>query len=130
MSNSSFSLVRGTTLILFSQTVAGAVSFLISIAVARYLGFEGFGVYALLVSIQGVVGVLAGFGQSQAIEKYVAQSHPEDKDASKHYAECELLLFLVFSVASCLSYIVFSGLIGKDLYHERALQEYIPIRAS
>jgi len=129
MSNSSFSIVRGTTFIFFSQATGGVVSFLISIAVARYLGPERFGLYALLVSIQGVVGIFAGFGLSQAIAKFVAQSLPEKSDASKHYVEYGLLLFLLFSAISCLSYIVLSGLIGNDLYHEHALVGLIPYSA-
>jgi len=126
MSNSSFSIVRGTTFIFFSQATGGVISFLISIAVARYLGPQRFGLYALLVSIQGVVGIFAGFGLSQAIAKYVAQSLPEKNDASKHYVEYGLLLFLLFSAISCLSYVLLSGLIGNDLYHEHSLVGLIP----
>jgi O-antigen/teichoic acid export membrane protein len=126
MSNSSSSIVRGTTFILFSQVTGGVITFLISIAVARYLGPERFGLYALLVSIQGVVGIFAGFGLSQAIAKYVAQSLPEKNDASKHYVEYGLLLFLLFSAISCMSYVVLSGLIGNNLYHEHSLVGLIP----
>jgi stage V sporulation protein B len=129
MSNSSFSIVRGTTFIFFSQATGGVVSLLMSIAVARYLGPERFGLYGLLISIQGVVGIFAGFGLSQAIAKYVAQSLPEGGDASKHYVEYGLLLFMLFSAISCLSYIVLSGLIGNDLYHEHALVGLIPYSA-
>jgi O-antigen/teichoic acid export membrane protein len=129
MSNPSFSIVRGTTFIFISQAVGGVVFFLISIAVARHLGPERFGLYALLVSTQGVVGILAGFGLGLAIAKYVAQSLPEGGDASKHYVEYGLLLFLLFSAISCLSYVVLSGLIGNDLYHEHALVGLIPYSA-
>jgi len=126
MSDSSFSIVRGTTFILLSQITGGILTLLISIAVARYLGPKSFGLYGLLVSTQGVVGVFAGFGLSQAIAKYVAQSLPNKNDASRQYVEYGLILFLIFSAISCLSYIALSGLIGDDLYHEHSLVGLIP----
>jgi O-antigen/teichoic acid export membrane protein len=40
-----------------------------------------------------------------------------------------MLLFLLFSAVSCLSYVALSGLIGNDLYHEHVLLGLIPYSA-
>ncbi len=129
MGNPSPSLVRGSATMLVSMSTAGAVSLLISIAIARMLGVKDFGIYSILVSVQGVITSFAVFGIGTAVAKFVAEARVRDMEQALRFAKAGLFLVVIFGTVTSVAYVALSGLIGDGLYHEHALVSLIPYSA-
>jgi len=78
--------------VLVSTAVALVAGFLTRPLLARWLGADGLGLYSLAITILGMGLLLANFGVSQSILKYVA----EDKDDKDRIAR---LVFSGFSLS-------------------------------
>lgn len=71
--------VRDVLTLQAGSVFAFGLGFLKSIAFARLLGLEGFGLYAVAASFMGTLKIFTGFGQEQALITYLAEKF-EEKD--------------------------------------------------
>jgi len=114
---------------LISMSVAGALSIAISIMIARWLGVADFGMYSVVISVQGVVSLLASFSVGTAIAKYVSEYRSRDEEQALRFAKSGFVLVLVLAFLVGLVYASLGALIGKGLYKESAMVGIIPFSA-
>jgi O-antigen/teichoic acid export membrane protein len=123
------SLAKDSSIIFLSLAFAGVISVLISLVAARNLGVAEFGVYSVVVSLQAFVGVFAGFNMNLALSKFVAERRKKDTRVAEGIAKTGLMLVLVLSVVSCLTYVALSGAIGHGFYKSSLVTQLIPFSA-
>lgn len=116
-------------MIFLSMTAAGALSVAISIFVARWLGASDFGVYSILVSVQGVVTLLAAFSLHTSIAKFVSEYRSRSEEEALSFAKSGLVLVVVLAVAVCVVYAALSEVIGDMLYGEPIMVSLVPYSA-
>lgn len=119
-------LLRGSFLMLISLSVAGIISLIISVNIARLLGVEQFGVYSILVSVQSVFILLAGFNVGTAMAKLVAEYNVRDPSQVLGLAKAGFFAVLGFSFIAGVIYVMLSGVIGNSLYSESEIVTVIP----
>jgi len=129
MPTSTPSLARGSATLFLSMSLAAGMALLISIFVARWLGASDFGMYSILISVQGVVGLLASFSVSTAVVKYVAEYRVRDEEQALRFAKSGLVVVLVLSSSVAIVYVALSNVIGRGLYKEPAMVHIIPFSA-
>lgn len=97
------------------------VNFFISPFVVHHLGNTGYGVWTLIVSLTGYLGLL-DFGVRGAVTRYVAKFHTteEDQDASLVASSG----MLIFSAAGLLAITIATGLAVFAVAHFRIPTEY------
>jgi O-antigen/teichoic acid export membrane protein len=111
------------------MSLAAVLAFLISIFVARWLGASDFGMYSILISVQGVVLLLASFSIGTAVAKYVAEYRVRDEGQALRFAKSGLVVVLMLSSLVAAVYVALSDVIGRGLYKEPALVRIIPFSA-
>jgi O-antigen/teichoic acid export membrane protein len=115
---------------LLSMSAAGALSIAISIMIARWLGVADFGMYAVVISVQGVVSLLASFSVGAAIAKYVSEYRSRDEEQALRFAKSGFVLVLILAALVCIVYASLGALIGKGLYKESAMVGIMPFSAA
>ena len=90
-----------------------ALSFLVGLQLARGLGPEGYGVYALAMSVVAILGVPAQFGVPQLVTREVAAGHAgEDWPLVRgvlRWADRTVLVSSVAVVAAALGWLLVTG---------------------
>lgn len=114
---------------LMSLSTAGILSLVISVTVARSLGVTTFGAYSLIVSVQSVVGLFAGFGLGTAAGRFVAKYTEKDEQMASQVAETVLKIVVVTSIVASGIYIGLAKLIGDGLYGRPEIVALIPFSA-
>jgi len=104
----------------------GGLSVLLSITIARHLGVTDFGVYSIIVGLQSMFGIAAGFGLGTAVAKFLAEYRRRDPSVIGRYAKTALVLAMITSSASIIIYISLSNIIGVGLYGEPEIVDLIP----
>jgi O-antigen/teichoic acid export membrane protein len=108
---------------------AGVLSIAISISIARWLGAADFGMYSVVVSVQGVVGLLASFSVGTAIAKYVSEYRSRDEEEALRFAKSGFVLVVILAALVGIVYASLGALLGKGLYKESAMVGIIPFSA-
>jgi O-antigen/teichoic acid export membrane protein len=112
-----------------SLSLAGGLALLISIFIARRLGAADFGMYSVLISIQGVALLLASFNVGTAIAKYVAEYRVRDEDQALRFAKSGFVVVLLLTSLVGVVYVALSGVIGRGLYNDSAMVLMVPFSA-
>ena len=123
------SLFRESTYVLISMIVSGVFTFLISVSLARILGPEEFGIYALVVSTQMVVFSVAFFGIGPAISKFIAEVSTDETLRKRRIAKIGIGFTILLSSFTSLVYVALSSPIGLGLYGEAEIVFLIPFSA-
>lgn len=123
------SLARGSAIMFLSMSLAGGSAILISIIVARWLGASDFGVYSILISVQGVALLLASFSVGAATAKYIAEYRVRDEEQALRFAKSGIVIVLMLSSLVAVVYVALSGVIGRGLYNEPTMVRIIPFSA-
>ena len=127
MRNLSLRNVDGSTLMLLSLGARGLLMALASVAIARLLGVYEFGIYAIVISTQGVVTLFADFGIGWSLTKFISEHRAKNSDEALGYAKSGFILAGIFTGFSCACYILLSHSIGVDLFHEHSIVRLVPI---
>jgi O-antigen/teichoic acid export membrane protein len=123
------SLIRGSAVVLVSMILAGLLALAISVSIARSVGVSDFGVYSMVVSVQNVFGLFAGFSIGTATAKFVSEYRVCNADQASELAKTGLMLVLILSLITAGTYSLLSGVIGDGLYHEPLITPLIPFSA-
>jgi O-antigen/teichoic acid export membrane protein len=89
-----------------------AINFFLSPFVVRHLGTTGYGVWSLLLSLTGYLGLL-DLGVRGAVTRYVAKFHTsgEDREAS-NVASSAMVIFSSVGLLAILVSLIFAGLVA------------------
>jgi O-antigen/teichoic acid export membrane protein len=88
---------------------------------ARYLGPKDFGVYALVLSLVGIMAAFSPLGQDTALEKFLPEYALKDPRRGGAILANTLILFSAVLAAVCIGFYFLSGWIASALYHESSL---------
>ena len=116
-------------MMLLSMATAGALSFAISVFVARWLGKDEFGVYSIVISVQAVVFLLASFSMGTAIAKHVSEYRSRDEAKAMSFAKSGLVFVLILAAGVGVVYALLAHVIGSTLYDEPTMVDIIPYSA-
>lgn len=120
------------SLVFFAGSIftAGA-GYLFKIYVARILGAEGLGIYALGLTIVGFVGIFNGLGLPQAATRFVAAYSATGQWERLHAFLRRMSLLLLFANGALAAVILIAGpWLARHLYHAPALVPYLPFFAA
>lgn len=104
--NTARRVAKNTTVLILSNILAYAFTFITTVYSARYLGVAGWGILSIALSVTGIFGVLTDLGLSSLTVREVAR----DKSlATKYFANTTamkiLLGFLTFGVIALVSHL-------------------------
>ncbi len=121
---------KGGSIAFVLQIASAGLGFLNQIALARILGAGGTGEVILAISVVNISGLLAAFGISGAIIRFIP-SYIERKKT----AELKGIIYFTLQFCSLLSVvfvvliILFSKLISINIFHSEGLLKLLPIIA-
>lgn len=121
------SLVRGSMMIATSLAIAGVLSFVTSIIIARSVGVTDFGFYSITISLQNIAILFSSFSLGMAITKFVAEYTVRDAKLALKFAKTGIRLVLLFASVTAVIYFSLADVIGNGLYDEPAVAELIPL---
>jgi len=121
------SALKSNAIMLISLSSAGFLSLLVSIDIARSLGVEEFGVYSMIISIQTIFSLFAGFSIGTAAGKYVSEYRVRNEVQAREFAKTGLVLLFLFSAISFCVYLMLADVIGNQLYHTPSIVGLIPL---
>ena len=123
------SLTRSSILMLLAFAVAGALSFAISIQIARSVDVSEFGRYSIVISFQGVFSILAGFSMGSAAAKFVSQHWRYNHELAIDFARTSFMFSIASASIVSVCYAALAGAIGGSLYNDPRIAELIPYSA-
>ena len=113
----SIQFVRDVLTLQIGSVFAHTFGLISSVAYARLLGIETFGIYSIVLAFKGTFGILTGFGQNQASTTFFAESYSKkDKKGMEevlHYyitlsLFAVIILFVLAFIAPWLSEIMYN----------------------
>jgi O-antigen/teichoic acid export membrane protein len=112
--------VRDVFTLQIGSAFAYGFGFVKSIVIARLLGLEGFGAYAVALSFTGTLKILTGFGQEQALVTYLAEQYRQ-KDTQGMLVVFKYFLCMTALAGLILSLLAWSSpFLAGLLYAENA----------
>ncbi len=106
-----WTITKNTSWLLFSDILTKALSFFLTILIARYLGVSDFGVYGFVLAFVGLFAFLPDFGLSTLLNREVAY----DKDQAKKYLENFIVVKLIIGLFTFLIIAVIINSIDKPV---------------
>jgi O-antigen/teichoic acid export membrane protein len=124
-------LVKGTITIFSSSIIIAFLSYFLKLILARELSLSDFGLTYSVISLFGLIGVLAEFGINGTIIKFISQHNiKKDQKKIKDYFFTALLFQLsVFLIISSI-FILFSKIIAEKYLSNSSASFLIIIYAS
>lgn len=108
---------QGSVVLFAGNLVATGALTLASIVIARLLGPNGYGGFALALTLPNILQLFAALGLNAAVTRFVAFDLARgEKEEAKRHAETALVFTLLFGlVLSAVSYLT-AGLVASDLF--------------
>lgn len=105
--------------------IAGIISRILGslapIILARYLGPAQYGVYTLILSLVGIVAVMAHLGQNTALQKFLPEYFVKDPARGGAILADTVVLVSAILAVACAAFYFLSGWIATVIYHRAAL---------
>ena len=121
---------RHSTVFFAGSIFTAAAAYLFKIYVARVLGAEGLGIYALGMTLVGFLGVFNGLGLPQAATRFVAAYSATEQFQRLHdFLRKMSILLLVANVALALMVVLAGPWLALHVYHAPDLVRYLPFFA-
>ncbi|MBF4474615.1 flippase [Methanobacterium formicicum] len=92
--NTARTIAKNSIVLLISQIITFAFSFIITIFTARYLGTEGYGILSLATALTGIVGIIADVGLGTLTIRDVSR----DKSMANKYISNTIFMKILLSV--------------------------------
>jgi len=90
-----------------------------AVAIARILGRSQLGFLTLLNQVVDTVSVLAGFGITMAMTKFIAEHASQSRDRLGNTIKTSLMTMSIPLVVACVLLFVFAPLLAQGFYHDR-----------
>ncbi len=122
---------RHSTVYFAGSLFTAAAGYLFKIYVARVLGADGLGIYALGMTIVGLLGIFNGLGLPQAATRFVA-AYSGTGQWQRLYGFLRRMsaVLLVSNVAMAIAVVVAGPWLALHVYHAPALIQYLPFFAA
>lgn len=116
-------LAKGVGIASFGQVIGHVLNYAIQIALARMYGPAQLGLYVLGMTIVRVSDILAQFGLSSGVVRYVAQ-YRSQRDPARVRGTILLALWIAFALSLVLAALVFAGagFLANNVFDEPFLQ--------
>ncbi|AUB56464.1 polysaccharide biosynthesis protein [Methanobacterium sp. MZ-A1] len=99
-------VAKNTTVLILSNILSYAITFITTVYIARYLGVEGWGIISIALSITGIFGVLTDLGLSSLTVREVARNKSfVDKYLANTIILKIFLGFITFGVIALVSHL-------------------------
>ncbi len=122
---------RHSTVYFAGSLFTAAAGYLFKIYVARVLGADGLGIYALGMTIVGFLGIFNGLGLPQAATRFVAAYSGTGQWQRLHgFLRRMSAVLLVSNVAMAIAVVVAGPWLALHVYHAPALIPYLPFFAA
>lgn len=122
---------RHSTVYFAGSVFTAGAGYLFKIYVARVLGADGLGIYALGMTIVGFLGIFNGLGLPQAATRFVAAYSATGQWQNLHVFLRRISILLLFANAALAIAIMIAGpWIAQHIYHAPALVPYLPFFAA
>jgi O-antigen/teichoic acid export membrane protein len=108
-------LIRGTSWVLIGTVFSQLITLAISIVLARTLGIEAFGQYALINSTLAAMTSLVGVGLGQTATKYLSEYHLENPSHAGNVLLQTRILSICLSAIGCAFVWFFANLIAARI---------------
>jgi O-antigen/teichoic acid export membrane protein len=105
-----------------AYVLAMLINFLVSPYVVRHLGDTGYGVWNIILSLTGYLGLL-DLGVRGAVTRYIAKFHTQsDHNRSSNVASSAMVIFSAAGIVAILASLIFAGLV---IQHMKIPAEYV-----
>ena len=122
---------RHSTVFFVGSMFTAAVGYLFKIYVARVLGADGLGIYALGMTLVGFLGIFNGLGLPQAATRFVAAYSATAQWQRLHGLLRRMsILLLVANVALAMMVVLAGPWLALHVYHAPELVRYLPFFAA
>lgn len=120
-------LIKGTAYSLFASVSTKLILMVNSVLVARLLGPENLGIWAILSYLQSIALMFAVIGVSSACVKFISEFASTDKKMTEELISTSITLILLFATLTCIVYFLFSDYIAVGIYNNPLLATLIKI---
>lgn len=120
-------LIKGTAYSLFAKISTKLILMVNSVLVARLLGPENLGIWAILSYLQGIAFMFAVVGVSSACVKFISEFASTDKKMTGEVITTSITLILLFATLTSIVYFLFSDYIAVGIYNNPLLATLIKI---
>jgi len=122
---------RHSTVFFAGSMFTAAAGYLFKVYVARVLGADGLGIYALGMTLVGFLGIFNGLGLPQAAIRFVA-SYSATAQWQRLHDFLRKISILLFGANAALAFVVvFAGpWLASHVYHAPELVRYLPYFAA
>ena len=121
--------ISGASFSVIAATATKGAAFLGSIILARLLGANDFGMFAIVNSMVNMLVVFSIFGLNTAATKLISEFVATNKERVGGLISSSVLLCVLIAVSTCLCIFLFSGEISIKVYSNRELEPALKISA-
>lgn len=114
------SFVRDVLTLQAGSVFTLGLGFVKSIVLARLLGLEGFGLYAVAVSFVGTFKLFTGFGQEQSLITYFAEAFHQKSESGMRAVLRYYVILSLIAAGLILALAIISPFIARALYATNA----------
>lgn len=118
-------LIKGSSYIMISSFFVRGLRVIKSIIIARFLGPENLGMYSILVSLNGLQGTFAEFGNSFALTNMIGKYKIHNRKEISNIISSVVWFVLASTLLTTLIVILISGYLATEVYSKPELQFYI-----
>ena len=118
---SSFSFVRGSSLLLAGRFISLAINFIAQVIIVRYLSKSSYGSYSYALEIATLLSIVAGMGFQTTVARF-APIYREKKDYPRLFGSLVFMMGAIvgLSVAFIAGFYGLQGLLGEKLFSDPA----------
>jgi len=120
-------LSKGAWYTLISILIIKLFTVINSMVTARLLGPSDFGIYSILLSLQGVLLLFASFGYPTVVTKFIAESNVRNSYEMDKIYLTSFFSLLILALIIALLFLFFADFIAIKIYHEKALKPLIQL---
>lgn len=113
----------------FGGIASRVFSGLAPIILARYLGPKEYGIYALVLSLVGIVAGAAHLGQNTALQKFLPEYSVKDPRRGGAILADTMVLVSGILVVVCAAFFLLSAWIASAIYHDASLTPVFQVSA-
>src|SRR5689334_5784326 len=97
--------------------IGNGINYLFMLFLARQLGIEDFGIYALGLTLFNTVVLLSTVGLDSGAVKFISECHGQgDHAAARRMASVVLLAAIAVEIFACLSLVLITHPLAMDVY--------------
>ena len=113
MKSNSRTLFQGTSFVFLSEVIEGILGLFVFVLLAKWLGPSEYGLIPLSLGVLAVFHIVADFGISGSMSKYIAQYLATRKEWVRSFIKHGIILKIIFAAATSLCCFFLSDFIAR-----------------